>query len=171
MPAELQVSFDPLLEGNHPQLLESFDRCSSPGLVGEIGQGWASPQGERFPEPVGATFGDELLETVQVELAGAGPNDVAGPLRQHSLAPESLPDPGHSDLERLARRLGRLLAPELVDQAVGGDDLIGVQEQVSENRLLPRPAEGDGVSSLEHLERPEDPELHLCEPNRPVADP
>jgi hypothetical protein len=39
-------------------------------------------------------------------------------------------------LDRVRRRLGRLLAPQLVDQVVARDDLVRPQEQEREERAL-----------------------------------
>jgi hypothetical protein len=45
-------------------------------------------------------------------------------------------------LERVGRRVGRPLAPELVDEAVGRDDLVRAREQQRDECALPRPAKG-----------------------------
>ena len=65
------------------------------------------------------------------------------------------------DLEALRGGRRRTVAPELVDQAIGGDDLVAVKEQNGEHRALLRSAEGDLTSLRADLERPEDPKLHL----------
>jgi hypothetical protein len=49
----------------------------------------------------------------------------------------------HLHLERVSRRLLRLLAPEGVDQVVAGDDLVRAQEQAREQERLPSRAERD----------------------------
>ena len=54
----------------------------------------------------------------------------------------------------------RLLAPEPVDEPVGGDDLARVEEQEREQRPLIAAAEPNRRPLVENLERAEDPELH-----------
>ena len=56
-----------------------------------------------------------------------------------------------------------MLAPELVDEAVHGDDLACAHEQEAEKSALLLTAERDGGAALsDDLERAEDPELeHL----------
>jgi hypothetical protein len=63
-------------------------------------------------------------------------------------------------LQRLAARLRRSLLPEGVDQAVGGDDLVRVQEQDREQRPLLGAADVHLPPVLDDLERAENPELH-----------
>ena len=59
-----------------------------------------------------------------------------------------------------AASLGRVLAPELVDQPVSGNDLVGVEEEHGEQRTRLGPAQGNLAAFVPHLERSQDPELH-----------
>ena len=59
-----------------------------------------------------------------------------------------------------AATLERVLAPHVVDQAVGGNDLVGAEEEGGEEGARLRPAEGNLTAPVPHLERPQDPELH-----------
>ena len=52
-----------------------------------------------------------------------------------------------------------MLAPELIDEALRRDRLVGVQEQDREQRSLIPSAERNGLLPVEHLEGAEDPEL------------
>ena len=52
-----------------------------------------------------------------------------------------------------------MLAPELVDETLGRDRLVRAQEQQRQHGALIPAAQADGVSFVEHLEWPEDPEL------------
>ena len=61
----------------------------------------------------------------------------------------------------LAGALGRRCAPELVDEPVCGDDLVGTGEQECEKCPLPRAAEREGTALLDDLERSQDAELHV----------
>ena len=77
------------------------------------------------------------------------------PVRSEGLA--EVRDVGLDDVPRL---LGRLLPPQLVDQRLGGHELVGTKHQVREDGALLRPAEGDGAVPHVHLEGAEDAEQH-----------
>ena len=100
-------------------------------------------------------------EAEEVELALSDPDQVAGRLRQQALPAERLPQLRDVDLERLLGRLGRLVLPERVGQALGGDGLVRVQEKHREERTVLRARQGHDSFPVDHVERAEDPELHL----------
>jgi hypothetical protein len=52
--------------------------------------------------------------------------------------------------------------PELVDEPVAGDDLVGVQQQGGEQGALFRAAVRNWWPFLQYLQRPENPELYVC---------
>ena len=58
-------------------------------------------------------------------------------------------------------RLRGLLRPQLLDQPARRDDLVRVEQEQREQAALPLPAQLQDAISLQHLERPENPELHL----------
>ena len=62
-------------------------------------------------------------------------------------------------LQRVHRLRRRILAPQLVDQAIGRDDAVGRQQQADEHRALLSTAELQQPVVVADLERPEDPEL------------
>ena len=51
------------------------------------------------------------------------------------------------------------LAPQLVDQPIGGDDLAGTQCEHTQQRAGPTPRQGDTTVALHDLEPPQDAEL------------
>jgi len=53
----------------------------------------------------------------------------------------------------------RRVAPQLVDQTAGGDDLVRAQQQQRENGSLLHTAEVKGGLAVSDLERPKDPEV------------
>ena len=63
--------------------------------------------------------------------------------------------------------LGRLRAPELVDQPVCRDDLVRAREQDGEQRPLPGAAERERTALLDDLERSQNAELHLFSSTQP----
>src|SRR5215207_6558283 len=60
----------------------------------------------------------------------------------------------------------RRLAPQLVDQQLGRDYLVGVQQQHRQQRPLLTPAEREGTVVLGHLQWAEEPEFHGQETGR-----
>ena len=172
---EREVGVDPELDCCQPDLLEPGDRRLGEALVGEVRERRAPPQRQRVAQPlrrVGRQAASEqapplvhqALEAVEIELVGLDPDDVAGRSgRQHVLR-KRLAKSRDVDPQRGGGVLGRVLAPELVDQPVSGNDLVGVEEEHGEKRTRLGPAEGDLAAFVPHLERSQDPELHLAWP-------
>jgi hypothetical protein len=65
-------------------------------------------------------------------------------------------------LQRRGGVLRRVVPPELLDQAIGGDDLVGVQEQQGEKRAGLGSAQRNRVATIPDLEPSQDPEFHLA---------
>jgi hypothetical protein len=65
------------------------------------------------------------------------------------------------------RGLRRLLAPQLFDQPVGGDDLVGVQQEERQQCALLLPSEVERSVVVDHLEGAEQPKLHAMPFSRP----
>jgi hypothetical protein len=106
------------------------------------------------------SFGDELAEPVGVAGSRCDREDVPVlPGRDRVVAERAakLRDVG---LQRLERRPRLSLTPELVEQPVGRDDLVPMQEQQREQGArLPDARESEPVA-ISHLKRAEDPKLH-----------
>ena len=80
------------------------------------------PGGQRLP-PVG----DLIVEAVEIELARLDPQLVGvGAGDQHGIAQEA-PQLRDVVVENLRRARRARLAPELIDQSIGGDRLVGVE--------------------------------------------
>jgi hypothetical protein len=101
----------------------------------------------------------EELEAAQVELAAVHVEEIAGRPRDERLGPERLAELRDEVLERGRRRSRRVLAPQVVDQAVGRDHLSRPQEQDRKQRALLLATQRQGFPAGEDLERTEDPEL------------
>jgi hypothetical protein len=82
-------------------------------------------------------------------------------------AAERLAQLGDVNLERRRGRLWLLDAPQLLDQAVTRDGLVGVQEQKRQEGALLRTGDPHDPAVLLDLQRPEDAELHA--PLRPPS--
>ncbi len=164
---EREVGLDALLEDRQPQLLEPGDLHLREGLVREVRQCRAPPQRQRLAQLGGGRLrvgrprlGHELLEASEVELAGLDAQHVARPVGGEPALSQQLAQPRHVDLHGL-RRGGRWRGPpELVDQAVGGDELVGLEQQQGEQRALPDPAERERPVLLGHLQRPKQAKVH-----------
>ena len=65
----------------------------------------------------------ELLEAVRVAGARLEPQPVAACLREDDVASERLAKPGGDDLNGVVRVRRKLVAPELLDHAIDGNDL------------------------------------------------
>ncbi len=84
---------------------------------------------------------------------------VAGCVALDPVVAEGLPEVRDVGLDDVPGFLGRFFAPDLVDQRLGGHELVRADEQVGEDRALLRPAEGDRPAPRVDLERSEDAEL------------
>ncbi|MCZ7528767.1 MAG: hypothetical protein M5U14_21770 [Acidimicrobiia bacterium] len=117
----------PGFAGGDPPLLQP-DGGSPHGLhAGDVAEGRAPPQRERLVEEVDGDRRrgrggpvDELLEPLGVDLLGRDVEHVpGGPDRQH--VAERPSQPGHVGPEGARGAAGRVVAPEGVDEQVGGD--------------------------------------------------
>ena len=136
MPAERELGVDPLLDCGETQLLEALDLGPRERLVGEVGECITSPERERLVEKCRrhdrvalgvrqTTLLDEPLEPVRIDLLGLELNEVAARTRHEQVGlPERLAQPRHLVIEAVARRPGRPVAPQLVDQPVARDQRV-----------------------------------------------
>ena len=136
-------------------------------IVRELGQRGPAPELERLAERCcgsggvavreqPASLAEEPLEPQRVDLAGVDLEHVArGSSRQRGRAPgrgERLAQLRDPDAQRRAAARRRLAAPDLVEQAVLGDDLAGAEQQAGEQRALPRPTERKPASPVVDLQ-------------------
>ena len=136
---ELEVGVDPLLERGEPELLEAQPRRDPERLTVELRERRAAPQRECLVEqgrplthvPRRARFVAQRGEAVEVERAVLDGEHITGrPRCQRGAArSECLPKTRDVHLERRPRRLGGRVAPQLVDQRLGRDDAVRVEEQ------------------------------------------
>ena len=150
VPAQCQLRDGELLDRVQPKILQPADGVPGELLEGKVRQRLTPPELQRLPEQrssplrivrsVAASLRDEALEQQRVYRIGVGLDQVARcagddrPLSPDRL--ERLSKPGHIDLDRVRRGTGRVVGPDQLDQAVGRDDLAGVQEQDREQRAL-----------------------------------
>jgi len=163
---ERKVRVDALLERREPQLLEPAPLRLHERLVRQIRERVAAPEVERLLQQLGPLGGgaagglrDECLEPREVELVGSDPEHVAGRMRDEDVRPERLSQRRDEVLQRPEGLGGRLLPPERLDDAVGREHFVRVQEQQRQQRARLRSAE-HGRIDPGNLERPEDAVLH-----------
>ena len=177
--SQRKIGRDPFLERHQPALLEPRDRGLREGLEREVRERRSAPQRERLPKqptrllsPIRLVKGtpslcEQPLELVEVEAPRLEAELVTGAPRDQQPIPARPP----VALERPAQagdvipdclRRGRwsALAPELVHEAIGRDDLVRIQDQQRQERTLPPAAKGNDSIALESLERAKDPKLH-----------
>src|SRR5439155_26064853 len=85
---------------------------------------------------------------------------IAGPPREQRAVREQAAKLGDIDLDDLRGGRRPVLAPELLDEPVGGDDLVRVQEEDGQERALLASAEPERSVLLDDLQRAEYPKLH-----------
>ena len=145
-----QLGVDEQLGRLEASVLQSGDLDSRERRLRQIGERRATPQRESRAKALcvlgrplgGAAPRDQAPEALEVELAGLDPEGVAAATRLQPLAPEEPAQPVDVHLQRVRRSLGRLVAPQRLDEALARDDLVRVEEQVGEQRALLRPSEG-----------------------------
>ena len=169
--AQGQVGLDPLLHTDQAQLLQPGDLGLGERLVAEVGQRRPPPQGQRLGQGVGglgggavgqglATLGEQPLEPAQVDLVGDGPEQVPGrPGHQPALG-QGPPQPRHGRLEGVGRARGRVLAPQLHQDALAGQHLVGVQHQQGEHSPLAGSPVRDRPPAVRQLQRTQEANLH-----------
>jgi hypothetical protein len=177
--SEREVRLDPLLEGAEPELLEAGDLGLSKRFVGELTQRGAAPQSNGLMEEAGGgldvggrhrapAVGEKLLEALGVQAAGLDPEQIPPGVRQQdraglALRParlERLSEPGHVDLQGARRCRRRSRTPEIIDEAIAGDDLVRAQQEDREQRPLLGGDQGYRPALVADLEGSKDTELH-----------
>jgi hypothetical protein len=168
------VRLHPRADGGQPVLLQRSELRLQPRLVGEIGQRGAPPQRQRLVEErdrgvraAGPQRRPPLVdrgpEAQQVQLVAPDVDRVARLAAGHGQAGL----PGHEQLAQgrdvhlqgVADLVARLLAPQQVDQPVGGHGATGGEEQRREQQPLLAAAERQRTASGVHLQRPQHPAL------------
>lgn len=178
VPAEGEIGLDPPLERGQAQLLEPGDRRLRERLVGEVGERWAAPEGEGLAQHVGRRIGisggerplarfDELLEPIQIEPARLDAEQVAASVGDEVCVRPAIVEYAAElqdvVLNDLRGRRRRLLAPELVDDPVGRERLVAMEEEQGEQGALLAAPKRDLPFTLANGERAENAEVHACD--------
>ena len=170
-----EVDVESPFHRHQPQLIQPGGLCSCEGCVGELDQRRTAPQAQRLVQDLArrawpvrgdaGCVGQQPLEPTCVDLLGLDRKQIAGrPGDQHVASGgacrvlQRMTQPGHAGPQALHRCGRRPVAPQHVDQPVGGDHRPGMDQQHRKEPSLQRAADGKGVTVVLHAERSEDPE-------------
>jgi hypothetical protein len=105
---------------------------------------------------------------LRIEFAALNANQISGSMGLQDSGTEHLTQPRDRDLKCLASCCRRGLALERVDNPLGGDDLISVQEKQANQHFLLVPAQPQRSTLAADIERTENPKIHgVPFPNEP----
>ena len=184
---EGQLGLHLVLEGGRSALLQAGGHAPDAGLVGELGERGAPPEGlgphEHVARVLGPTLaqerpslGGQPLEAPEVDLVGLDHQPVAGAVGEQHLggrAPgpvglEGPPEPGEVALEGAAGRRRLVVPPDRLQQGIGPHraPLGGEQDGEDQTRLVAPDLDRGPVVAV-HLERTQNAELHVVSPLSP----
>ncbi len=179
---EGEVELQPVLERGQPHALEPRALAGGAAEQLDVGQRQAPEQVEAgaqlrrgaFLVAGGAQAAGVVqvaLEALEVQRPGRQLDRIAARPGHDRLAlAELLPQLGDVHLQRLGGGGGRVVAPQLVDQAVRRDDAVAVLEQQDGEQRAPLgPGDGDLPAGARHPQRSQDPELHRLTSTLPPA--
>jgi hypothetical protein len=170
-----EIAVDRQLARGQPALLELSDLGGRERLLREVRQRRAAPHAEPLAQEhrralrvaVGerppAAF-DQLVEALDVELAGPDPQAVAAGRRlDHRAVAERPAQARDVHLQGLDRSVRRVVAPQRERQPIGAHGLVGVQQQDGQQRARLRAArDRSTVSPGADLERSQDAVTHVA---------
>jgi hypothetical protein len=144
MTSERQVALDAQLERDEAKLLEPVGPALGERLVREIGKSGTAPEIERIPEDRDGSgrvtdadeplpFRNQTLESRRVDIPVVDANQVPGHARDDSVRPQRLPQRVRVYLEGSLCRGREALTPDGVDQPLGGNDLVRMQQELGEH--------------------------------------
>jgi hypothetical protein len=168
--AECELGIDAVLDAVQAQLRQAR-RLEEGERLTELGERLAAPQRERLAEeargrpriPARQRRASRVAQPLEAgEIDGLGIDDervAARPRRQHA-GGQRLAQLRDVDLHHLRSGAGRILAPEVVDEAFDRHGAIRVEGQPSEQRAGLAAAEADRCGPVAHLERAEEERHH-----------
>lgn len=143
------------LDARHPSRCAPVKCRSSPAVegVGESCRG-----GRRLPFKRSVSRPEGHFEPTRVDLVRTGGETIGGAPGLDA-ARQQAAQGGDLDLNGVLGRRWGLVAPQLIDQAVAGDEPVGLDQECHEKGARPGAAEPEGFAVQDHLERPQDPEV------------
>jgi hypothetical protein len=179
--AELELEVHERLECGEPKLLETLDLGCTDGADLEPIQGCLGRPVQDGPQAVGrgvvrlvVGVSNGGLEPIHIQRADRNAEDVARSLGPDRLRAQELAELREITLERGLRGRRRILAPNELDEPIGRDDAVPLDEEDRKDSSLARPADVERPAVEANLERAEQCVLdHRCEPKgwpeRPLA--
>ena len=178
VPAEVQVSGDPVFQRGNPQLGQARRLARRQQLAGNVHERLAAPQGQggpqlqRGPVPLalpggGVAHAAQGVEPQQVQLAGTGLDKVAGVTGPDPRLPglaKRLPEPLDVVLQGDPRRAGRGTVPDQLSELISGHDLARADEQHRQHGALLALRDRQYRVTGPDDKRPKQTELHPCLP-------
>ena len=160
-----QIGVDSVLDRCEPLFLKAPDRAERETFRVEISERWPTPHGQRLTEEVSCSLGlpsyerfapalRERMEPLDIALAFRQMEDIAWLPRLDPLRPKRSPQPRDVRLQGVPCRLRRRF-PETLDELVGGQHLVCVDEQDGQQGSLARATDGDGPVPVVDLQRAE----------------
>ena len=156
VPAEREVGVDAQLDGRQPDLLEPRDRSARRSArtrrrrAPARATGGARRAAARTPRPSGPGAGGSAASSTRrskrwrSSSPGWTTDHVARRPGPQHVVRQRLAQARDVDSQRSGGPLGCVIAPQVVDQPVGGHDLVGVQQERREQRAWLVTAEGNG---------------------------
>nr|WP_291414135.1 hypothetical protein [Actinophytocola sp.] len=172
VPAAVEVGVDPGVERGEALLVEPPGLGGDRGGGGHVGDRRAAPQRERLPEQLGGLVG--ALGAVALVRFGAEQGHIGvlglqaipgGDGGEHPAVgvADERAQPQDVSVHLGGGGLGRRLAPQLVHDPVDGDHLVRPDQQGGQQQPDLRRPDAHPAVAVEHLHRPEQPELHRVE--------
>jgi hypothetical protein len=183
MPAKGEFVGQPVLQGHQAKLLQPLPLGLGEGLVGHLGQGGPAPQPKCLPQHLGRR---PRLAALQQPMALLGQRHKTSGIQilssDHQPVPRGLSDQhprrrpgwatrlqrpaqvGDVGLQRGGRLRRWLLAPQLLDQPVQRDYLVGVHQEHRQQSALLGSSQLHQMLAVQDLQRSKDPELHRPPP-------
>ena len=171
--AALELDLDALLDRGDPQLGQTGNDRHRELLVRELGERVAAPQRVGFGQhrdsfgmiacaQSGAAAAHEVLETVHVDvIVGNLEGVAAAPRREQRRIGKGPSQLRHQRLQAVAHACRWILAPQRVDELLGGDDSTRLQRQQGQQGAQLRPCDDDVRSVVvAHFELTEEPHPH-----------
>ena len=171
VPAERELGIDPVLDRCKTQLGQAPPLALREQPRRQVVERRPTPERKRLLEQNERPFelaaaeriarlAREPLEAVQIDVVVGDAQHVAGRGRLHALGPDDLAELRDVPVQRRGRGLGRLAAPDELDQPLARHDLVRMHEERREERALPGAAERERLPTGDDLQRPEDAEFH-----------
>ena len=173
MLTEREISLDAILQCRKPRLLEPRDLALRKRLTRELRKRRPAPEPQRLTQHCtrapriarrqpATTLAEQRPEPIGIDLALLGSQHVTAAAGDYHPIAERLTKIRHVHLHRLGRAPRRTLRPQLVDQTLGGNDLVGVHEQDRQHRPLLEPPQRERATPIvNHLKRSEHTKAHL----------